>query len=216
MIPLWIKSKKMANKKEKEVEEVAELGESNEKSSVTAAEAKFVLAKKIIANLKEELTNLERMLASEAEPADLETLVRRTRTENGESVSPMNDGKVVEGVFDGQNMVGSDGRQYVIPPNYASKSKLVEGDILKLTIQANGTFLYKQIGPIERQRLVGTLSRDEMTNEWRVNGGGHKYAVLTAAVSFHKGDVGDEAVILIPKEAPSKWAAVENIVKRSE
>lgn len=192
------------------------MGGAEEKSSVTATEAKFALAKKIIANLKEELTNLERMLASEAAPADLESLVRRTRTEHGESVSPMNDGKMVEGVFDGENMVGSDGRQYVIPPNYASKSKLVEGDILKLTIQSNGTFLYKQIGPIERTRVVGTLSRDEMTNEWRVNASGKKYAVLTAAVSFHKGDVGDEAVILIPKEAPSKWAAVENIVKRME
>ena len=37
------------------------------------------------------------------------------------------DGRVVEGVFDGQNMVGSDGKIYSVPPNYASKSKLVEG-----------------------------------------------------------------------------------------
>lgn len=203
----------MGKRKAENEEEVAERGELDEKSSVTATETKFVLAKKIIANIKEELSNLERMLGSDAEPADLETLVRRTRTDEGESVSPMNDGKVVEGVFDGQNMVGSDGRQYVIPPNYASKSKLVEGDILKLTIQPNGTFLYKQIGPIERQRIVGTLSRDEMTNEWRVSAGGKKYAVLTAAVSFHKGDVGDDAVILIPKAAPSKWSAIENVVK---
>jgi hypothetical protein len=43
-------------------------------------------------------------------------------------------GKVVEGVFDGQNMVGSDGKTYPVPANYASKSKLVQGDILKLTI----------------------------------------------------------------------------------
>jgi len=43
-------------------------------------------------------------------------------------------GKVIEGVFDGQNMVGSDGKTYPVPANYASKSKLVQGDILKLTI----------------------------------------------------------------------------------
>jgi len=55
-------------------------------------------------------------------------------------------GKVIEGVFDGQNMVGSDGKIYPVPANYASKSKLVQGDILKLTIAEDGTFLYKQIG----------------------------------------------------------------------
>ena len=33
-------------------------------------------------------------------------------------------GKVIEGVFDGQSMVGSDGKTYPVPANYASKSKL--------------------------------------------------------------------------------------------
>ena len=55
-------------------------------------------------------------------------------------------GKVIEGVFDGQTMVGSDGKTYPVPANYASKSKLVQGDILKLTIADDGAFLYKQIG----------------------------------------------------------------------
>ena len=53
-------------------------------------------------------------------------------------------GKVIEGVFDGQNMVGSDGKTYPVPANYASKSKLVQGDILKLTIGDDGAFLYKR------------------------------------------------------------------------
>src|SRR6266436_5881245 len=66
-------------------------------------------------------------------------------------------GKIIEGVFDGQNMVGSDGKTYPVPANYASKSKLVQGDILKLTIADDGTFLYKQIGPIARKQVVGTL-----------------------------------------------------------
>src|SRR3954454_14437407 len=66
-------------------------------------------------------------------------------------------GKVIEGVFDGQAMVGSDGKSYPVPANYASKSKLVQGDILKLTIAEDGAFLYKQIGPIPRKQVVGTL-----------------------------------------------------------
>src|SRR3989338_71121 len=62
-------------------------------------------------------------------------------------------GKVIEGVFDGQNMVGPDGKQYPVPANYASKSKLVVGDVLKLTIAEDGSFIYKQIGPIERRKV---------------------------------------------------------------
>ena len=38
------------------------------------------------------------------------------------------EGNVVEGTFDGQIMIGIDGKQYPVPANYASKSKLVEGD----------------------------------------------------------------------------------------
>ncbi len=197
-----------------EISDVSGSGEYDERTTATAADTRLLLAKKIITNLKNEISSLERLLTSQAETEELETLIKKTMCDDGEHIMPLNEGKIIEGVFDGQGMIGADGRQYTVPPNYASKSKLVEGDILKLTIQSNGTFLYKQIGPIERQRVVGTLARDEMTNDWRVLASGKKYWVLTAAVSFHKGDFGDDAVILIPKSTPSKWAAVENIVKR--
>lgn len=181
---------------------------------LTGAETKAVLAKRIISKLKEDLANLERLLASDAEPADLEALVKRSTAADADIVGPAGEGKILEGVFDGQHMIGSDGNQYLVPPNYASKSKLVEGDILKLTIQPNGTFLYKQIGPIERQRAIGTLMRDETTGDWCVIAIGKKFSVLPAAISFHHGEDGSEAVILIPKAAPSKWAAVENVMKK--
>src|ERR1700758_1555907 len=66
-------------------------------------------------------------------------------------------GKVIEGVFDGQNMIGPDKKQYPVPANYASKSKLIEGDVLKLTIAEDGSFIYKQIGQIPRKQVIGTL-----------------------------------------------------------
>ena len=55
-------------------------------------------------------------------------------------------------------MIGPDGKNYPVPANYASKSKLVEGDIMKLTITEDGKFLYKQIGPVERKTVIGTLT----------------------------------------------------------
>jgi len=189
---------------------------SEENASLSALDTKFAVARKMIANLKEELSNLERLLSSSSEaPVDISELMVKSISSDNQPTFGQNEGKVVEGVFDGQHMIGSDGHQYVVPPNYSSKSKLVEGDILKLTIQPNGTFLFKQIGPIERQRVMGTLLRDEMTNDWKVFANGKKYAVLTAAVSYHKGDAGDEIVILVPKAAPSKWAAVENVIRNA-
>ncbi|MEO5627584.1 MAG: hypothetical protein ABIQ89_01710, partial [Candidatus Saccharimonadales bacterium] len=85
-------------------------------------------------------------------------------------------GKVIEGVFDGQNMVGSDAKTYPVPANYASKSKLVQGDILKLTIADDGAFLYKQIGPIPRKQLVGVLEQKD--GHYFVKVGGTEYRVL--------------------------------------
>ncbi len=124
--------------------------------------------------------------------------------------------KVIEGAFDGQNMLGPDGKQYSVPANYASKSKLVEGDVLKLTITRDGSFIYKQIGPIERQRLIGQLSRDDVTGEYRVVADGRSLKVLLASITYFKGEPGDEVVVLVPTVGETRWAAVENIIKQSD
>ena len=49
-----------------------------------------------------------------------------------DSIVSTPEGKIIEGIFDGQIMIGPDGKNYPVPANYASKSKLVEGDIMKL------------------------------------------------------------------------------------
>lgn len=123
------------------------------------------------------------------------------------------DGRVIEGVFNGEAMVGADGKRYSVPPNYASKSKLAEGDILKLTITGSGAFIYKQIAPIERDRLVATLARDEISGGWYAVDGNRRWRLLTASVTYFRGTPGDEVVVIIPRHSKSLWAAVENIIK---
>lgn len=119
-----------------------------------------------------------------------------------------NIGKIIEGVFDGQNMVGSDGKIYPVPANYASKSKLVQGDILKLTIADDGTFLYKQIGPIPRKQVVGALKLDN--GHYFVEVGGKDYRVLLASVTYFKAKPGDQVSVNIPEEdTDAEWAALE-------
>jgi hypothetical protein len=119
-----------------------------------------------------------------------------------------NIGKVIEGVFDGQNMVGSDSKTYPVPANYASKSKLVQGDILKLTIADDGTFLYKQIGPIPRKQVVGSL--ELVDGHYFVHVGDKKYRVLLASVTYFKAKPGDQVSVNIPQdEVDAEWAALE-------
>jgi len=121
--------------------------------------------------------------------------------------------KVLEGVFSGDGMIGADGERYDIPPNYASKSKLIEGDIMKLTITSNGNFVYKQIGPTPRKRLMGELAVDEEKDEYWVVSDNNKWRVLKASITYFKGYSGDKVSFIIPEDGPSKWAAVEHIVK---
>lgn len=121
--------------------------------------------------------------------------------------------RVIEGVFDGQNMQGNDGEEYPVPPNYASKSKMVEGDILKLTIGADGSFTYKQIGPIERRRAVGRVVVDEHGN-FGVATPEKVYRILLASVTFYKAEEGDEATVLLPVNGDALWGAVEHVVHR--
>src|ERR1700761_9349810 len=119
-----------------------------------------------------------------------------------------NIGKVIEVVFDGQNMVGSDAKTYPVPANYASKSKLVQGDILKLPIAEDGAFLYKQIGPVPRKQVVGALILEN--GHYFVEVGGKKLRVLLASVTYFKAKPGDQVSVNIPEDdSAAEWAALE-------
>lgn len=119
-----------------------------------------------------------------------------------------NVGKVIEGVFDGQNMIGPDGKTYPVPANYASKSKLVQGDILKLTIADDGSFIYKQIGPVPRKQIIGTLVQKD--GHYFVEANAREYRVLLASVTYFKAKPGDQISIIVPEDDEEvEWAAIE-------
>ena len=124
-------------------------------------------------------------------------------------------GRIIEGVFDGQNMIGPDAKKYPVPANYASKSKLVEGDVLKLTIADDGSFIYKQIGPVERLKKLGILTQTE-NGEYRAIVEGKTYKILLASLTYFKAEPGDEITIIVPKDQETEWAAVENVIKKAD
>lgn len=197
---------------------------ASEERGVPAGKAATL--RSILKNLRESIDSALRLLDDDpaaaptplpndglAQPAP--TFMAAERPEPGSDDKAAAGERVIEGVFDGEGMVGDDGKTYLVPPNYASKSKLVEGDLLKLTIGPRGNFIFKQIGPIERQRIIGSISYDQNSSHYLVLAGGKSWKVLKASITYFKAEVADEAVILVPKHAPSKWAAVENVIKRS-
>jgi len=123
-----------------------------------------------------------------------------------------NKGVIVEGVFDGEEMIDKFGKKYPVSANYSSKSKLVCGDCLKLIITQDGTFIFKQIRPIDRKRLIGKLSKNG--DDWIVTCDGKKYNVLDASVTYFKCQADDKITIIVPKTGESNWAAIENVIEK--
>lgn len=143
------------------------------------------------------------------EPDNIKNLAQNTelRTESAE-------GKIIEGIFDGQNMIDGEGEVFPVPANYASKSKLVEGDKLKLSIADNGAFIYKQIELSPRKLVVGHLVLEG--SQYQVLVDSKIYNVLYASVTFFRAKVGDQVTIIIPETINSKWAAIENVIPTTD
>lgn len=166
---------------------------------------------KLMEDIRAQVAQLE-SLVQEYGPIDASKPIKM-RAQSYFSETETRRGRVIEGVFDGQNMIGPEEKIYTVPANYASKSKLVAGDIMKLTITDDGSFIYKQIGPVDRLRVKASLVRDAETGAFRaLTPQGASYRLLTASVTYYKGEVGDTVVVLIPKEMESRWAAVDNII----
>lgn len=126
--------------------------------------------------------------------------------------------KEIVGTFDGQNMWGEDNRIYPVHANYASKSKLVEGDKLKLMITNKGEFMLKQIGPVARVRVLGRYRQQQnaMGSEHIIDAeDGRHYKVLYPSVSYFKVKPGEQVVLIIPASGIPEWGAVENVIRET-
>ncbi len=161
--------------------------------------------------LRQMMLNAEKTMQSAK--AMLLQLEGKKKTGRKRKVEEDSEGSVIEGTFDGQIMLGVDGKQYPVPANYASKSKLVEGDVLKLTITSDGSFIYKQIGPAQRKSVIGIVSQDEKGNYF-IFSEGQPYKVLLASITYFKAEPGDEVVAMLPRELDATWAAIENVISK--
>lgn len=113
----------------------------------------------------------------------------------------------VIGRFDGKSLEGEDGRIYPVPANYASKSCLVEGDLLRLYL---GTMVFKQIGPVKRKPIFATYVGNAQVQDST----GMLWNVLRASVSFYELEDGCEVVCDVPEAPGASYAAIKGVIKR--
>lgn len=165
---------------------------------VRSAEGAISSAKEILATMGDDVGDTDRV--------GLNTLV----TDDLSEPRMQGNVKIVEGVFDGQNMIGPDHRMYPVPANYASKSKLIPGDRLKLSIEENGAFKYKQIGPVTRRELLGLVTYND--GQYQIMADNKLYKVLLASITYYKAEVGSKVTIIIPQDSESDWCAIEHLL----
>ena len=174
-----------------------------DKKTIEAIRDFIVTAEKSIKNAKKLLNDvLEKEGISLDSPAKLDT--------SGLNSYFSEDSKIIEGVFTWEEMLGGDGNKYPVPVNYASKSKLVQWDKLKLTIMPNGKMLYKQIAPIARATLTWLLTKDK--DKYQVIANGVTYDLLTAAVTHFKAEIGEHISVIIPEGKAATFAAIDAVI----
>lgn len=175
---------------------------------------KFVRIKELVDNAEAALKMAKQLIADAMGLRETEKVEPGVYKAKAATVTkePEVSGKIIEGVFDGQNMVDKKGTVYPVPANYASKSKLIPGDVLKLTITEDGKFLYKQIGPVERKTIIGPLVYND--GRYQILANNKAYNVLLASVTYFRADVGDEVTLIIPMNEDSDWGAIEAVLPK--
>jgi len=118
-----------------------------------------------------------------------------------------------EGVFDGQYLVASDGRRTEVPGNYAAKSRLVCGDVLKVFAD-NGKQVFKQIDKVERKKIEGILTKKE--GKWHILSDSGSFKVLDVAAEFNQAELNDKVSAFIPANNSNvPFAALDRIYKEN-
>lgn len=141
------------------------------------------------------------------------------RTPGNPSQEESNALEVVEGYFDGENMMGDNTQIYPVPQNYASKTQLVIGDRMKWILTHNRE-IFKLIQPAKRKRVTGTFQTegdnyvvlvDELPNPVKILKASSTYAMKNLDLKE-----GDTVAIYIPEDTTPVWGAFISVVKNTE
>ncbi len=127
--------------------------------------------------------------------------------------------EVVEGYFDGENMVGDNTQTYPVPQNYASKTQLIIGDRMKWILTTNRE-IFKLIQPAPRKRVTGTFAIEGDNYVVLVDDFPNPVKILKASATYAIKNLdlktGDQVAVYIPQNTTPVWGAFISVVKGSE
>ena len=173
---------------------------------------KLIAIKDFLDSAQKSVTSAKKILATMTDNVDLKKELDYINASDLASYASGDD-KIVEGVFTGESMLGSDGNIYPVPQNYASKSKLVQGSKLKAIIHGDGKITYKIIEEIEHESKIGLLTKNK--DRYQILADGKTYNTLLAAVTYIKAEIGDSVSIRIPKGKDATYAAIEALIPKT-
>lgn len=173
---------------------------------------RIVAIRDFIDSAEKSLKNAKKLLGEILKEESIDLKVDLNLDTRGLSKYESWESKIIEWVFTGEDMLWVDNNNYLVPVNYASKSKLVQWDRMKLTIEPSGKMLYKQIKQIERDTKVGLLTQDK--GKYQVVSDGVSYDVLTAAVTHFKCEIGDTVTVLVPAGKEATFWAIEAVMPK--
>ena len=129
---------------------------------------------------------------------------------NSQEINEADIAEVVLGTFNGKHFIRDESsKMYPVNANYASKSGLLEGDGLKLTILKDGSMIYKQIDPMPRVPIIAIVEKRKgkfvlVVSEDEV------YRILDSVVTYFHLQEGTKVSGLTT--TGSKWATVKSVI----
>lgn len=171
------------------------------------------VAEKNLKTAKEILQGLTQDQGSKSNPSQLAMSAKPSTPRNREEEDAI---EVVEGYFDGENVIGDNGQIYPVPQNYASKTQLVIGDRMKW-IMTSTREIFKLIQPATRKRVTGTFTIEGENYVVLVDEYNTPIKILKASATYAMKNlglnIGDEVAIYVPQDATPTWGAFISVVK---
>lgn len=118
----------------------------------------------------------------------------------------------VEGTFDGTNLITSTGEKIEVPSAYASKTRILFGDTVKM-YDDNGEKKFKVMVKQPRKKLDALSTKKD--NKWYALTGIGVYKISDSFADFNKLAVNDRLSVLVPEgNLQVPFAAIEEVLKQ--
>jgi hypothetical protein len=196
---------------ENQIEEITSLIGSELKSDKNDKDDKLIdfkldnlnLSKSNVINILEDLRIIKKRFNH------IENIIKESERAQ---YSPSRDIPGINGIYNGEFMVSSDGVKHDVPKNYAAKSLLVNGDELKM-MEQDGKVAFKVVNKVPRKKIEGLLSKKD--GRFVILSDSGTFNLLKTAVEFRNIKQGEWVLAVIPENgSANNFAAIDKVIKK--